>query len=92
METLYMTFYLDSLDIQRKQNMEEPENEALDFFDEEEYISDINEEESYLMDEEQPEEVLCFDPDEKKYRNYVEVEETEDNEDILSNIAVLLKK
>lgn len=92
METLYMTFYLDSLDIQRKQNMEEPENEALDFFDEKEYISDINEEESYLMDEEQPEEVLYFDPDEKKYKNYVEVEETEDNEDILSNIAVLLKK
>lgn len=92
METLYMTFYLDSLDIQRKQNMEEPENEALDFFDEEEYISDINEEESYLMDEEQPEEVLYFDPDEKKYKNYVEVEETEDNEDILYNIAVLLKK
>ena len=44
------------------------------------------------MDEEQPEEVLYFDPDEKKYKNYVEVEETEDNEDILSNIAVLLKK
>ena len=45
----------------------------LENFDINTYISDINEEESYLMDEEQPEEVLYFDPDEKKYRNYVEI-------------------
>lgn len=92
METLYLTFYLDSLDvdIQRKKNSGERENEILDYCDEEEYFSDDDEEESYSMDEEQPEETLYFDPDEKKYRNYVELEEVKDSEDILSGIAVLL--